>query len=257
MSDLKLYNLNTKKIIKKNRIAKPIVREFIEENIEELLGVKLIYKDYPLIDDVNLIEVLGYDENYQLVVIEYRSGKFSSTINKGLIFLDYIKNNQGKIRSYLSQELGYDIANNINLNPRLIVLGDDFNKYDEYAIKQMSYIVDLIKYQVYDNKLIILEKNYQSTNSYQSINSYQFNNDEIYSLYKSIKEFVLSLGDEVCEVNNNHYIAYRKIKNFLYITFTSGITLNLKFANFKSIKIKSFKDVEKALLEIEKCYDEN
>jgi len=257
MSDLKLFSLTNKKEIKKNRLGKHEIRELIEENIEDLLGITLIFKDYPLYSNEELVEVVGYDENYQLVVIEYRIGRFSSTINKGLIYLDYIKNNQGKVKSIISQELGYDITNNLNLNPRLIVIGNDFNKYDEYAIKQMPFVIELIKYQVFENKFILLEKNYQSTNSYLGINHYEFKNLEEHNLYKSIRELMLALGDEVLEVNTNNYIAYRKIKNFAYLTFENGIELKVKKNKFKTIKIKNLKDLEKAQIALEVCYDEN
>src|SRR5690554_324049 len=257
MSDLKLFSLTNKKEIKKNRLGKHEIRELIEENIEDLLGITLIFKDYPLYSNEELVEVVGYDENYQLVVIEYRIGRFSSTINKGLIYLDYIKNNQGKVKSIISQELGYDITNNFNLNPRLIVIGNDFNKYDEYAIKQMPFVIELIKYQVFENKFILLEKNYQSTNSYLGINHYKFKNLEEHNLYKSIRELMLALGDEVLEVNTNNYIAYRKIKNFAYLTFENGIELKVKKNKFKTIKIKNLKDLEKAQIALEVCYDEN
>ena len=76
--------------------------------------------------------------------------------------MDYIKENKGKIKTLLREYLDSEIVNNIILNPRLISLGDDFNKYDEYAIKKMPYDVDLIKYQIFDKDLIILEKNYHN-----------------------------------------------------------------------------------------------
>lgn len=257
MSDLKLLNIKTNKLIKKQRIAKHNIREYVEDNIEELLGVKIIFKDLNLLDNNNKVEVLGFDENFQLVVIEYRSGKFSNTVNKGLVYLDYIKNNSSRVKTLINGSLGYDVSNSIKYTPRLIVIGDDFNKYDEYAIKQMPYMIDLIKYQVYDNKYLLLEKNYQSANNDLGKKQYEFKNQDELNLYKRISEFVLALGDEVCEVNENNYIVYRKIKNFLYIMFNDGIELKLKKNNFKTIKIKNMKDFEKAQMEIELCYDEN
>lgn len=257
MSDLKLLNLKTGKNLKKQRIAKHELRSYLEENIEELLGVSIVFKDFSLMNTSDKVEILGYDENYQLVVIEYRMGKFTNTVNKGLVYLDYIKNNQSRIKTLLNEKLGYNVSGSINLQPRLLVIGDDFNKYDEYAIKQMPFMIDLIKYQVYENKYILLEKTYQSSNNDTGRGQYRFKNQDEYNLFKSISEFVLSLGDEVCEVNDNNFIVYRKIKNFLYLMFDEVITLKLKKNNFKTIKIKNMKDFEKAQIEIESCYDEN
>lgn len=257
MSDLKLLNIKTNKLIKKQRIAKHTIRDLIEENIEELLGVKIIFKDLNLLGTNDLVEVLGYDENFQLVVIEYRTGKFSSTVNKGLVYLDFIKNNSSKVKTLINGSLGYEVSNSLKFTPRLIVIGDDFNKYDEYAIQKMPFVIDLIKYQIYDNKYLLLEKTYQSTNNDIGDNKYVFKNQDEFNLYKRISEYVLSLGDEVTEINENNYIVYRKIKNFLYIMFDSGIELKLKKNNYKTIKIKNMKDFEKAQIEIELCYDEN
>lgn len=258
MSDLKLLNIKTNKLIKKQRIAKHDLKSLIEANTEDLLGIKIIYKNYDLLGTNDLVEVLGYDENLQLVVLEYRMGKFTNTVNKGLIYLDYIKNNSSKLKADINGKLGYKISNSLRFEPRLIVIGDDFNKYDEYAIKQMPYIIDLVKYQVYDNKFLLLEKNYQSTNIDNGSKPIVFKNQDDYNIYKAISQFVLSLGDEVCEVNDNNYISYRKINNFMYLMYEEGIEIKLKKkTNYKTIKIKNIKDFEKVQIDIEACYDEN
>ena len=257
MSDLKLLNIKTNKLIKKQRIVKHNIREYIEDNIEELLGVKIIFKDFDLLGNGDLVEVLGYDENFRLVLIEYRAGKFSNVVNKGLVFLDYIKNNSSRVKTLINGSIGYDKSNSLNYNPRIIVIGDDFNQFNKYAIKQMPHTIDLIKYQIFENKYLLLKKNYQSKKIETGLNPYHFKTKDEYNLYKSISDFLLALGDEVCEVNENNYIVYRKIKNFLYIMFDNGIELKLKKTNFKTIKIKNIRDFEKAQLEIELCYDEN
>jgi len=259
MSDLKLLNIRTNRLLKHNRVEKYNIKDYIEQNSEQLLGVFIIVSDFDLIENQHdEVQTLGYDENHQLTVIEYRSGKFSSTINKGLVYLDYIKNNHSKIKSILNEKLGFELANNIIINPRLISIGDDYNQYDEYAIKQMPYTIDLIKYQLFDKNYLLLEKNYQSRKIDSVTESHQFNNQDEYKLYRSISEFILSLGDEVCEVNYDNYISYRKIKNFIYIIFDEFLQMKLKINNsFKTIKIKSYADFEKSQNIIEKCYDEN
>lgn len=258
MSDLRLLNLKTNKILNKQRYDKQSIRKLIESNLEELLGIKLIALDYQITTNpFDAIEVLGYDENYQLVVIEYRAGKFTSTINKGLVFLDYLKNNPSKVKILLNEKLGYEISNQIILTPRLISIGDDYNQYDQYAIKKIPFSIDLVKYQIFDKQLLLLEKNYHSQKIVINDYPFQTKNEEENNLYKVISEFILSLGDEVCEVQQGNFIAYRKIKNFIYLMFNHGIELKLKTKTFKTIKIKTIKDFEKAQRDIEICYDEN
>lgn len=257
MSDLRLFNFKQKKIIKKIRPSKHDLRNYLENSIEDILGITIISKDLKLFNGLEAVEVLGYDENYQLVIIEYRSGRFSNTINKGLILIDHINKNTSIIKTQLNEKLGYELSNTININPRLIVVGDDFNKYDEHAIKQMPYTVDLIKYQAYSYNLIVFEKLYQSQAKSVLKNSYTFKNDVELNLYKAVSEYILSLGDEVSEVIVDNFIAYRKISNFIYLVFEDGVELKLKKAKFKTIKLKTMRDFERAQAEIELCYDEN
>lgn len=258
MSDLKLYNLKTKKILKKHHETYQGIREYFEDNLFELLGVNIIFKDFQInVSNNDIIEVLGYDENFQLVVIEYRHGRFTSTINKGIVYLDFIKQNLSKLKTMLNEQLGYEISNNLKLEPRLIIIGNDFNQYDEYAIKQMPFMIDLIKYQFINKQFLIIEKSFQSKKLDHNSNIYKFKNQTELNLYKQISDFILSLGDEVCEVFEENFISYRKIKNFIYITFEDSLVINLLFNNYKKYKIKTVKDFEKIQKDIENCYDEN
>jgi len=259
MSDLRLFNLKTGSVEPKQIIDKPTLKVAVSHHANALLGLTVIGSDLPLgASDSEVVETLGYDENFQLTVVEYRTGKFNGTINKGLVFLDYIKNNYGKIRSFLSEKLGAELAKQIRLNPRLIVVGDDFNRYDEYAIKQMPYVIDLVKYQPYGKNLLLLEKNYQSKKVVVE-EEYAFPPTiENVDLRKLIGEYILSLGDEVCETVTKSFVYYRKIKTFAYLLFDEGFVLNLlSGGKFKSVKIRSVKDLVKNEGLIEKSYDEN
>lgn len=254
MSDIRVFNLKNKKDYKKNSITKKELQNIIEANAFNLLGVNVILSNVNLTDNPNeIVDTLGYDEDYRLVLIEYRCGKFGNTINKGFLYMDYIKENKGKIKTLLREYLDGEIVNNIILNPRLISLGDDFNKYDEYAIKKMPYDVDLIKYQIFDKDLIILEKNYH--NYVQVRGLYSIDNEKIYDM---IEEFVLSLGDEVSYSNINNCLSYRKIKNFMYLLEEEYLTVILKTkSGYKKYIVKNKNDLNKITGLIESAYDEN
>lgn len=254
MSDLKLYNLKKKKTLKREKITKRELQEIIENNSNELLGASVIASNLKLtLKNNEVLETLAYDEDYRLVVIEYRNGKFGNTINKGLVFLDYIRQNKGKIKLLLNENLkDVELVNQINLTPRLISIGDDFNHFDEYAIKQLPYDVDLIKYEVFDKDTFVLEKNYQNYLDYEVV----FSNQD---LYKEIDDFVISLGDEISKTYTNGCISYRKIKNFLYLIEEEGIlSLVIKQKEkYKKYQIKSKNDFNKVSSVIEASYDEN
>lgn len=258
MSDLKLFNYKNESLYQKTFIDRQTLKDIIEKNALDLLGITVIAANVRLSEEMfEEVETIGYDENHQIVVIEYRFGKFSSTINKGLVILDYIKNNQGKFKTFINERVGYDLGKEIKLSARLISIGDDYNHYDEYAIKQMPFDIELIKYQLFNKSILVLEKNYQSA-KISILENYNFKSKEESQLYKQISEFVLSLGDEVSEQRFDGYCGYRKIKNFLYLIFDENIKLNIKLNNkYKSINIKNYKDFEKTQNLIEQSYDEN
>ena len=85
MSDIRLYNINKKKELKPTKVTKGALQEMIEANSFDLLGVTVILSNVNLSGkNGEIIETLGYDEDRRLVVMEYHTGKFAQTINKGL-----------------------------------------------------------------------------------------------------------------------------------------------------------------------------
>lgn len=252
MSDLRVYNLKKQKVLKRSLMTKEEVQKIVEENSKELLGLVVICNNIKLTQKNNeVLETLAYDEDYRLVVLEYRSGKFGSTINKGIVFLDYIRQNKGKIKLLLNEKLNDDeLVKQINLNPRLVSIGDDFNHYDEYAIKQLPYDIELVKYQIVDKDILVLEKCYHNFIDYET----SFKNQP---LYKRINEFILSLGDEVAKTNFNNCISYRRIKNFLYIVEEDYLVVIIKQKDkYKKFVIKNDNDFNKIADIIEASYDE-
>lgn len=254
MSDIKLFNLKNRQEYKKEKNTKIDIKKIVEKNSFDLLGVTVIAKDVVVTDNqTEVIDTLGYDENYRLVIIEYRHGKFSNLIKKGLVIIDYIRKFPAKVKVMLA---GYENknfkCNDLDLNPRLIIIGDDFNSYDEFAIRQMPYEIDLIKHQLFGENIIALEKVYQSTkeiiiNKKLIVNSY----------FATIHNFILSLGDEVVATGNNYYTSYRKIRNFVYLIFQEQLIAKVKVkGEYKDYKVKSKVDCDKVIKIIEQSYDE-
>lgn len=252
MSDLRVFNLKKKKVSKLCLITKEELKTIIEENSYELLGLVVVCSNIKLTSNNNeILETLAYDEDYRLVVLEYRSGKFGSTINKGIVYLDYIRQNKAKIKLLLNEKIkDVELVNQINLNPRLISIGDDFNHYDEYAIRQLPYDVELIKYKLVDKDTLILEKNYHNFIDYEV----NFINKQ---LYQRIDEFVLSLGDEVSKNYLNNCVSYRRIKNFLYIVEEENLVIIIQQkGKYKKYQIRNDNDFNKLTSLIEEVYDE-
>lgn len=257
MSDLKIINLKTNKNLKKNKLSKNEIKELFTDIVfENLLGIKVILRDYKLFNNSSdEIEVLGYDENNQLVIIEFRNNRYSGMLKKELFFIDEIKNNVGRIKTILFEHLQYDEVNKLMFNPRIIVIGEDFDHYDEKAIKLLPFSIDLIKFQSFDKNYMIVEKLYQSKEIVSVIDKPSSIDKADPIIYKYISENLRSLGDEVCEVNFNNIIYYRRIKNFLKLKYNDSYEVELG-NSLKTIKIKKISDFDKIQREIEKCYDE-
>jgi hypothetical protein len=235
------------------------MQEIIEDNPLELLGINIIASNYLIKKGTNdIIPTLGIDENYNIVIIEYRQNRFGKIINKGLVFIDYIKENISEFKILVSKVLDKEVAAMVNYNPRLIIIGNDFVKYDEYAIKQMNGQIELIKMQGYSNNHILLEKHYQNKTIDVSQWKYRFKNHDEENLYQLINDFVLSLGDEVMGVGYHDYLYYRKIKTFLYVTFGETIECRiLGNSGYKTYPLYSEKDFEKIKPKIENSYEQN
>lgn len=299
MSDLKLFNINTGKAIEVNStiVAKERnIQRLIEENCETLLSVRFLKTEHAFkADDGHnaRIDTLGLDENNCPVIIEYKRDGKDTIINQGLFYMDWLVRHQKDFEWIVLEKLGKDVVDKIDWDqPRLICIAQDFNRYDEFAIKQMQKNIDLIRYRLYENNHLLLElvntsnadtPRNNTQKSGQPINKnvktvlekLEDASGDIQNLYKELDDYLLSLGDEVQKKVLMHYIAYRRLKNFASveihkneilifvkvdadtITPEKGFTRDVRnIGHFGTgqleITIKNFSDLEKAKPLIEK-----
>lgn len=259
MSDIKLINIKDKENYSKGKINKVNMQKIIEENCFELLGLQLIDSNYNIQSHPGeIIETIGIDENYQLAIIEYRQGKYSQTINKGLFFVDYINNHLSEFKLLVVDKLGQELAKQVTYKPRLICIGDDFNHYDEYAINQLPLDIDLIKFQSFTRGFVVIEKGVCGRRQIRVREESFKNSIKEKELLEEIRKFVLSLGDEVVESDFGLFLSYRRIKNFMYITNEEGITIKLKLHDkYRSYVINTLGDFNRSKTNIESAYDQN
>lgn len=255
MSDIRVYNYKKKKELMSSFDDVYLLKEIIKENAF-LLGVELLKTDFefPSLENVN-VDGLGIDEDNNLVILEFKKGRFSKVVNKGLVIIDHIIHNKGKVKLFLSELIGVNRSNEINLNARLISLSTDFNKFDEFAVSQMNIEIDLIKYSFLSNDVVVFEKVYQGKKVIMDSFDINIFDDKKY-LYKTVSEFLLSLGDEVVQKGNENFISFRKIKVFAYLYYDNNIVLGLKTKEkYKKYIIKNEQDFDKITSVIEECYE--
>ena len=252
MSDIRLFNYKKKTKFSPSKLHKTDLQKIIENNSFSLLGLTVISSNVNLSQtNGEIIETLAYDEDNRLVVLEYHVGKFGPTISKGLEHLDYIRNNIGRIKVYLSDILK-DKAKEIICDPRLVCVGENYNSYDGKAIKYFPYDIDLIKYSFFDKDMIVLEKIYHNFVD-KNVDFNEYN-----KLYSAIDEFCYSLGDEVSKSFINYCISYRRIKNFMYLYIDNGFIVVLKKGSeYKKYRINNLDDIDGITSLIEDSYDEN
>ncbi len=111
-------------------------------------------------------------------------------------------------------------------NPRLLCIAGAFTKFDEHAVKQMNRNIELIRYIKFEEDLLLLElvnvaeantTTSSSTNKviYKTVTDYLNDaGNELTSLYDNLRDFMLSLGDDVQEKTLKYYFAFKRIKNF-------------------------------------------
>lgn len=228
----------------------------------------------------------------KIIALYKRDGK-DTIINQGLFYMDWLVRHQKDFEWIVLEKLGKDVVDKIDWDqPRLICIAQDFNRYDEFAIKQMQKNIDLIRYRLYENNHLLLElvntsnadtPRNNTQKSGQPINKnvktvlekLEDASGDIQNLYKELDDYLLSLGDEVQKKVLMHYIAYRRLKNFASveihkneilifvkvdadtITPEKGFTRDVRnIGHFGTgqleITIKNFSDLEKAKPLIEK-----
>lgn len=249
--DSVLINKNKKKEYKKNEFTKSEYKTLIEENLEDYFGCSLLVSDYLINKESNLkIDCLAIDDNYQLVVFEYKLGKFSKLIDKGLMIIDYINEHLSEFKILINDILKEE-AKNVMYNPRLVVVGDSFHKYDGHSISKLPYNVELISLNLYNKEFVLIDKKYVSRNLDITNLKAKIDGENKY-LFDELVNYIISLGDEVSIFANGNVLFVRKIKTFMYIVFEEGLNV---FINNKMKQIKSIKDLEKVFIDIEKAYD--
>ena len=257
----------------------------------DFFAVRFLDSEYRI--DNGRMDSIGIDENNCPVIFEYKCHSNENVINQGLFYLNWLLEHKANFKLLVLEKLGQKIANEIDWSmPRVICIASDFNKYDEEAIKQINRNVSLIRYKKYDNDLLLFEL--LNTNTVAPIEQdltekrqlektflQQYENapKKFKDMYDELKDFILSLGDDVSENTLKLYSAFKKIKNFATLEiYQTKIILNVKlnpdnFSLTESLRdvreighwgcgdlqliLKSEKDITLAKDLLQKAYDEN
>ena len=254
MSDIQLFRLSAGKATELPGRAANIEKQLqslIEAQMAAFLGVRFLASEYATgKTHKGRIDSLGIDENGCPVIIEYKRHSNENVINQGLFYLDWLLDHQAEFRWLAMEKLGKDVADGIDwAGTRLLCIAADFTRYDQHAVQQIPRNVELIRYKLFGDDLLLLELvnsvsvadatvaktgGAESTPSKSKTGNKEKSGGKdkaggkdktakeqlaaaqpvVRQVYETLAGYLLSLGDDVQERHLKLYTAFRRLKNF-------------------------------------------
>jgi predicted transport protein len=258
MSDIKLFRLSengqqvTELASQQARLEKDL-QKLIEANMETFLGARFLASEFSTSNN-GRIDSIGLDENNCPVIIEYKRHTSENVINQGLFYYDWLLDHKGEFKLLVMSKLDNEIADKIEWDgARLICIASDYNKYDEYAIKQIDRNIELMRYKYFGDNLLMLElvntqiSKQQPKSSVPKITAVkkartsdpkfsdmyhqeilEYADETLVQRYEQICDYCESLGDDVQRKELKLYTAFKRIKNFAsFYVLPSKKTINM------------------------------
>jgi predicted transport protein len=240
MSDIKLFQYSATGAIElagKAALIEKQLQSLIEARMETFLGIRFLATEYSTgKTHKGRIDTLGLDENGCPVIIEYKRHTNENVINQGLFYLDWLLDHQAEFRWLVMEKLGKDIAESIEWSgTRLLCIVGDFTRYDQHAVAQINRSIELIRYKLFGNDLLLLElvnavtveeapastseakpqsKNEGKTHAEQLASA----SPTLLELFEKIKSVIHAQGDDVQEKPLKLYTAFKRLRNFACVT---------------------------------------
>src|SRR3989338_8995470 len=205
------------------------LRDFFADNLEDLLGMRFLAKEYPTTD--GRIDTLAIDETNAPVIIEYKWGQNDAIFTQGLFYFNWLRKNKKHFDLLVSDKLGKSVKVNWG-SPRVVLVSQGFDNRTIIAVQEVDY-VELIKYTPYNQDILYLETVY-SPNKTQTLKervktqtgeTYDINfhlnksNPEIKEVFYKLQEKIKLLPsvDEIADQKVG--ITYRTTKSFTRFEF--------------------------------------
>lgn len=262
MSDIQLFRIQGGQAAELPGRSAPVekaLQQLIEAQMEVLLGVRFLASEYATgKTHRGRIDSLGLDENGCPVIVEYKCRVNENVINQGLFYLDWLLDHQAEFRWLVLEKLGAEAAQQIEWSgTRLLCIAADFTRYDQYAVQQIPRNIELLRYRLFGDDLLLLELvNAQSVTPKSAAadgqtalaetdtdakpkaagsrdksltEQLELASSDIRALYDDSCAYLLGLGDDVQEKHLKRYTAFRRLKNFAcVIVFPNRLLVMLK-----------------------------
>ena len=300
MADIKLFDISgeVQELPSKQVALEKDLQKLLEENMFTFFGVTFLKSEYKITN--GRMDSIGIDENNCPVIFEYKRSVNENVINQGLFYLDWLLDHKADFKLLVMDVLGKEKAANIDWSmPCVICIANDFTKFDEHAVNQMQRNIKLVRYRKFGDNLIAFEHlnapqvqpiTYEEPQIKSSSKSGWKDKDfkqyfaeageKNQNIFYSIRDYVLSLGDDIAENQLKLYVAFKKAKNFVCVeVYQSQILCHLKLnpdtvdlvpgfiedvrtkghwgTGDLRLIIKSIEDFEKVKPMIDRAYSEN
>jgi len=243
MSDIQLFRLSGTGTIELPGRAAAVekhLQSLIEAQMSIFLGVRFLATEYVTgKTHKGRIDSLGLDENGCPVIVEYKRHSNENVINQGLFYLDWLLDHRAEFQWLVMEKLGKDVAEQIDWSgTRLLCIAADFTRYDQHAVQQIPRNIELIRYKLFGDDLLLLnlvnsvsvddattaktETGGVTTPSKPKPVGKDKTAEEqlsqaqpiIKEIYAALSGYLLALGDDVQEKHLKLYVAFRRLKNF-------------------------------------------
>ncbi len=205
------------------------LRDLFADNLEELLGVRFIAKEYPTLD--GRIDTLGLDENNSPVIIEYKWKENEEVLAQGLFYFNWLVKNKKHFELLVEKMLGKDIKVNWD-QPRVILIAQGFGRYIVGAVQQEKN-VELVTYSYYEPDILHLEYLFVPQGEKQVHRETKREIEKLYNLdyhlkitspeiqkkFNQIRGMVLELPETEEKANQKSGVTYRTTKSFVRFEF--------------------------------------
>lgn len=233
MSELRLFSIGGSKAKECHaaffKLEKEIQKLF-ESNLEALLGVRFVASEFST-GQGGRIDTLGIDENGFPVVIEYKLDKNRTVINQGMSYMAWLRSHKAEFWKVVFEKLGKEVADSIDhSSTRLICIATDFTRDDLGAYELMPNNIDLVRYRRFGESHLLLERITSADSSSATVVSVAGtkvagseksisqilaeNEPNAQHLYESIRQAILSQGEDVTEKATKLYFAFKRTRNF-------------------------------------------
>ena len=212
------------------------LQNLCENNLETLFQVKFISSEFAFADEyAGRLDTIGLDFDGNPVIIEYKLDQSPSVLSQSLCYMDWLVNHKGDFEKEAHKKLG----NSIDINwdkPKMIIVAQEYNKYDKFAVNRIPYDIYLYKYIKYETGEFYMENiNTQDCKKYYFRGDNTAENNVIVSydkeyyfkksncvpvvreLYEAIDEEVLKISESIERRFTKIYTGYRTTRNFLEV----------------------------------------